>query len=156
MLDWSVMTRALERQAPWWPPGTAHGYHVNTFGFLVGEAVRRATGTTVGALLRAEIAGPLGADAHIGLAAREHHRVASFQFPAQAAAEPEGASDDERMRWATYWNPSGLSGAGWVNTSAWRCAEMPSTNLHATARGLARIYAALAAMGTIDGVHVLA
>jgi len=66
MLDWPVMTAALAGQEPWWVPGTGHGYHVNTFGFLVGEVIRRITGTTVGKLLRDEIAGPLGADVHIG------------------------------------------------------------------------------------------
>ena len=60
------------------------------------------------------------------------------------------------MRWNAYWNPRGLSGAGWVNEPAWRAAEMPSTNGHGTARGVARVYAALAAGGAIDGVHVLA
>jgi CubicO group peptidase (beta-lactamase class C family) len=59
------------------------------------------------------------------------------------------------MRWSAYWNPPGLSGAGWVNTAAWREAELPSTNGHGTARGVARVYAALAASGTIDGVRVL-
>jgi CubicO group peptidase (beta-lactamase class C family) len=60
------------------------------------------------------------------------------------------------MRWNTYWNPPGLSGAGWVNTAAWRVAEIPSTNGHGTARGVARVYAALARWGAIDGVHILA
>ena len=62
MLDWKFMTKALASEAPWWPPGTAHGYHVNTFGYLVGEVVRRAGGKTLGALLRDDVAGPLGAE----------------------------------------------------------------------------------------------
>jgi CubicO group peptidase (beta-lactamase class C family) len=158
MLEWDVMTRALERQAPWWQPGTAHGYHVNTFGYLVGEVVRRVTGTTLGSLLRTDVAGPLGADVHIGLPASEHYRVAEFLWPAAAARVPDRAplSDDELMKWNTYWNPPGISGAGWVNTSAWRTAEMPSTNGHGTARGVARVYAALARWGEIDGVRILA
>jgi CubicO group peptidase (beta-lactamase class C family) len=56
MLDWSAMTAALAGQEPWWEPGTGHGYHVNTFGFLAGEVIRRVTGTTVGQLLRDEVA----------------------------------------------------------------------------------------------------
>ncbi len=157
MLDWAVMTRALERQAPWWPPGTAHGYHVNTFGYLVGEVVRRVTGATLGSMLRTEIAGPLGADVHIGLPASEHGRVAEVPWPevGEIPATPPLAEDD-LMRWNTYCNPPGISGAGWVNSAAWRAAEMPSTNGHGTARGVARVYAALARWGAIDGVHVLA
>jgi CubicO group peptidase (beta-lactamase class C family) len=57
-LDWQAMTQALAAQAPWWEPGTAHGYHVNTVGYLVGEVVRRVTGRTLGAYLREEIARP--------------------------------------------------------------------------------------------------
>jgi CubicO group peptidase (beta-lactamase class C family) len=157
MLDWAVMTEALERQAPWWMPGTAHGYHVNTFGYLVGEVVRRVTGATLGSMLRTEIAGPLGADVHIGLPPSEQGRVAEIPWPevGEVPANPELA-EDELMRWSTYCNPPGISGAGWVNTAAWRAAEIPSTNGHGTARGVARVYAALARWGTIDGVRVLA
>jgi len=157
MLDWATMTRALERQAPWWQPGTAHGYHVNTFGYLVGEVVRRTTGTTLGSFLRTEVTGPLGADVHIGLPASEHGRAAEFLWPAAPPAPDRAAlTDDQLMRWNVYWNPPGLSGAGWVNTAAWRAAEIPSTNGHGTARGVARVYAALARWGAIDGVRILA
>src|SRR5262249_21813909 len=81
MLDWSHMTRVLANERPWWDPGTAHGYHVNTYGFLVGEVVRRASGRTIGRYLREEVLAPLGADFHIGLPASEHARVAEFQWP---------------------------------------------------------------------------
>jgi len=154
MLDWRRMTHALQEERPWWPPGTAHGYHVNTFGFLVGEVVRRVSGETMGAFLRNEVAGPLDADIHIGLPAEQHHRVAEFLWPGNPA-RPAVTSEDERMRWNTYWNPPGLSGGGWVNTAAWRSAELPSTNGHASARGIARLYAALANGGEIDGVRVV-
>jgi CubicO group peptidase (beta-lactamase class C family) len=148
MLDWAAMTAALERQAPWWPPGSAHGYHVNTFGFLVGEVLRRATGTTLGAWLRAHVAGPLGADVHVGLPPAEHARVAEFLWPAHAVPPPRASVPAEQLlRWCAYWNPRGLSGAEWVNTPAWRAAELPSANGHASARGVARVYAALAAGG---------
>lgn len=158
MLDWPRMTAALEQQPPWWPPGTAHGYHVNTFGYLVGEAVRRASGRTLGAWLRDEVAGPLDADVHVGLPAGEQQRVAEFLWPAEAKPTPPATFDDDAalMRWNTYWNPIGLSGAGWVNRAEWRAAELPSTNGHGSARGIARIYAALAGGGAIDGVRVLA
>lgn len=156
MLDWEVMTQALEQQEPWWAPGTAHGYHVNTFGYLIGEVVRRVAGETLGTLLRNEVAGPLAADIHIGLPAKEHARVADFRWPSfTPSAAPEALTEEEKMRWNTYWNPPGISGAGWVNRAEWRQAEIPSTNGHGTAAGVARVYAALARRGEIDGVRIL-
>ena len=154
MLDWETMTAALARTAPWWEPGTAHGYHVNTFGYLAGEAVRRVTGTTLGAMLRDEIAGPLGADLFIGLPDREHARVAEYLWPAVPASTAMPGMAEE-MRWKAYWNPPGLSGAGWVNRPEWRRAEIPSTNGHGTARGVARFYRALLA-GRVLAPEVLA
>ena len=156
MFHWPAMTAALAAEAPWWEPGRDHGYHVNTYGFLVGELLRRVTGRTPGALLRTEVAEPLDADVHLGLSARDEHRVAEFLWPGDAP--PEVAPDLEGldlMRHNAYWNPSGLSGAGVVNSRAWRAAEMPSTNTHASARGVARIYAALAAGGTLAEATVV-
>ncbi len=155
MLDWALMTEALARTPPWWEPGSAHGYHVNTFGFLTGEIVRRIAGKTIGTMLREEIAEPLGADVHIGLPSSEHARAAEFLWPEVDTASTGMPSGDEAMRWKAYWNPSGFSGGGWVNTPAWRRAEIPSTNGHGTARGVTRVYAALTNGGTIDGVRVL-
>jgi CubicO group peptidase (beta-lactamase class C family) len=157
MLDWRLMTTTLAGQAPWWEPGTAHGYHVNTFGFLVGEVLRRASASSVGALLRQEVAGPLGADVHIGLHRREHGRVADFSWPAASPRDSlPDLGDEQLMEFNAYYNPAGLSGAGVVNTAAWREAEVPSANGHGTARGVSRIYTALAAGGTADGVQVVA
>lgn len=160
MLDWRLMTTTLAGHEPWWPPGTAHGYHVNTFGFLVGEVLRRITGRGVGALLRDDIAGPLGADVHIGLPAAEHGRVAEIDWstpPAPPGADDSGAglTGDRLMVHNAYFNPEDISGLGVINTPAWQAAEIPSTNGHATARGVARVYAALAAGGAIDGVRVV-
>jgi CubicO group peptidase (beta-lactamase class C family) len=162
MLDWPVMTRALAAEPPWWPPGSGHGYHVNTFGFLAGEVIRRVTGTTVGTVLREQIAGPLGADVHIGLPAAQHGRVAEFDWPvppAPAAAPwdsgPPATAAQRQMIANAYANPAGLSGLGVVNTAAWRAAEVPSANAHATAAGVARVYAALAGGGAVDGVRVV-
>ena len=75
-LAWDPVIRALERQAPSWPPGSAHGYHATTYGWLVGEVVRRVSGRSLGAYLREEVAGPLGAEFFVGLPAGEEHRVA--------------------------------------------------------------------------------
>ena len=160
MLDWQAMTSALAAQEPWWRPGETHGYHVNTFGFLVGEMVRRASGRTVGQLLRDEVARPLGADVHVGLPHAEHARVAEFLWTADVPPTPPDPAtlpDALALQWNTYFNPPGISGSGgWVNRAAWRSGEVPSANGHASARGVARVFAALAAGGTIDGVAVLA
>jgi CubicO group peptidase (beta-lactamase class C family) len=157
-LDWQLMTSLLAAEEPWWPRGSGHGYHVNTFGYLAGELVRRITGTSVGEFLRRELAGPLGADVHIGLPAGEHGRVAAFRWPNR---DPDTAADQPdpvpatSMSLNAYFNPPDLSGAGVVNTAAWRSAQIPSANAHATAAGIARIYTALAAGGTLAGVRVV-
>ncbi len=108
MLDWALMTEALARTPPWWEPGSALGYHVNTFGFLTGEIVRRIAGKTIGTMLREEIAEPLGADVHIGLPSSEHARAAEFLWPEVDTASTGMPSGDEAMRWKAYWNPSGF------------------------------------------------
>ena len=156
MLDWPVMAAALAAQEPWWEPGSGHGYHVNTFGFLAGEVIRRTAGCTVGTLLREQIAGPLGADVHIGLPASQHARVAPVPWPGPLPEEtaPAGLAPARREEAHGSFNPAGLSGAGVLNSAAWRTAEVPSANAHGTARGIARIYAALAAGGTLDGTAV--
>ena len=157
MFDWPVMTAALAAQEPWWEPGAGHGYHVNTFGFLAGEVIRRVAGVTVGTLLREQIAGPLGADVHIGLPPAQHARVAQFAWPGPPPAEeePAGLEPGALMEYNAYFNPGGLAGAGVINSPAWRSAELPSANAHGTARGVARVYAALAAGGSLDGVAVV-
>lgn len=154
MLDWPRMIAALENETPWWRPGTAHGYHVNTYGFLIGEIVRRASGQTIGTMLREQVTAPLGADLYIGLAASEHGRVAEFLWPG-FPPRPEITDDHALMRWNAYWNPKGFSGGGWVNTARWREAELPSTNGHGHARAIARLYSALVRGGAIDGVSIL-
>ncbi|HYD49044.1 MAG TPA: serine hydrolase domain-containing protein [Terriglobales bacterium] len=156
MLDWDTMIAALERQSPWWPPGEDHGYHVNTFGYLTGELLRRVTGTTLGTYLRDEVAGPLAVDVHVGLATQHQARAADFLWQPLDVPPGDGAiGGDDQMRWQAYFNPAGISGTGWVNHQRWRSAEIPSTNGHGTARGVARLYAALAAGGAIDGVQLL-
>jgi CubicO group peptidase (beta-lactamase class C family) len=151
MFDWDLMTRVLAAEEPWWSPGTAHGYHVNTFGYLIGEVIRRVTGATPGHYLQAEITGPLGADVHIGLPASEDHRVAEFLFPSL----PQWADAEQPMEYKAYSNPTGLSGDGVINTRQWREAEIPSTNGHATARGVALVYQMLAAGGSVDGRRII-
>ena len=157
MFDWLQMTSALATERPWWEPGAAHGYHVNTFGFLIGEVIRRATGTTVGQLIQRDIASPLEADVYLGAPSHLHARMADFEWPGGVPSEdvPVGMDEAQTMQFNTYSNPSGLSGAGVVNSAQWREAEMPSTNMHASARGVSRLYTALAAGGTHENVEVI-
>ncbi len=163
--DWEVMTGALADEEPWWEPGTTHGYHVNTFGFLVGEIVRRVSGKSLGSFFRAEIAEPLAADFHFGFGPELDDRVAEYLFADQSdeiksegAEGPRAAVEDEARRLMlnrAYLNPPAVSGIGTVNTRAWRAAEIPSANGHATARAVARIYGALLS-GRIIGAPALA
>jgi CubicO group peptidase (beta-lactamase class C family) len=167
MYDWQLVTGALAAEEPWWEPDSTHGYHVNTFGFLVGELVRRVSGESIGGFFRKEIARPLGADFHFGFAEGEDARTADYLF-AHETPEMDGAGDrsDERdlfegdeerrfMLGRVYMNPPGMSGLGTVNTRAWRAAEIPSANGHATARAVARIFGLLAGGGALGGVRLL-
>src|SRR5204863_8760928 len=123
------------------PPGITHGYHVNTFGFLAGEIVRRVSGRSIGMFVGQEVAGPLEADFHFGLGPEQDDHVAEYVFGESSAEEGEEhrraveADEDRRFLLSrVYLNPPGLSGIGTVNARAWRAAEIPSANGHATAR----------------------
>lgn len=150
MLDWGRMCEALADQAPYWVPGRRHGYHSATFGYLVGEVIRRRTGLLPGEALRETLTGPLDADFGWGLDASALSRVATVHSVAADAVVTEerwplafpatGDEEADRMRWHAYFNPSGLSGGGIANTPAWRRAQVPSANGHGTARGIARLY----------------
>ena len=156
--DWKFWTEALAAEEPWWEPGAQHGYHANTFGHLVGEVVRRVDGRSLGRYFREELCEPLGLDFHIGLAA-EHDARAAEMIPAPPAAPGApnpfaAASKSPRsLIGRVFTNPP--SEPGEVNTRAWREAELPASNGHGTARGLARIYGALASGGELDGAQVL-
>jgi CubicO group peptidase (beta-lactamase class C family) len=149
--DWKLIVGALAAEEPWWSPGSTHGYHVNTFGFLTGEIVRRVSGESLGAFFRREVAMPLDADFHFGTRPEDDLRTAEYLFPSGKAAADEdpraSAEMDEERRLLlarAYLNPPGISGLGTVNTRAWRAAEIPSANAHATARAIARVLSALA------------
>jgi CubicO group peptidase (beta-lactamase class C family) len=156
LFDWRRMVETLAAEAPWWEPGGASGYHAMTFGYLVGELVRRVSGRSAGAFFREEVAIPLGADFHIGLAASEEGRVAEM-VPATpeevAAAGPMAALDPESLLGKVLGNPP-LTPAV-ANRHAWRAAEIPAANGHGNARSVARVMAALACGGTLDGVRLL-
>ncbi len=158
LFDWGTMTSALAETAPWWEPGTAHGYHTNTLGFLAGEPVRRVRGRRFGEVVSELVTGPVGADLYVGLPSSEHRRTATVEIPEIPYSEAEAifGGDDElaEMRLAAYFNPPGFSGFGTVNTAAWRSAEIPSTNPHGTALGVARVFAGLLGAGP-DGAPAL-
>lgn len=156
--DWDRMTRALAAQEPWWEPGTRHGYHAFTFGWLVGEVVRRITGKSLGRYWREEVAEPLGIDCHIGLGAEHDARVAEFipilpPPPGEPDLEEELLKNAGPMVQKAINNPPKTVAD--MNTPAWRRAEIPAGNAHTTARAVARVYGALACGGEVDGVRVL-
>jgi CubicO group peptidase (beta-lactamase class C family) len=158
LLDWDTFTGALADTEPWWTPGTRHGYHALTYGHLVGEVIRRVTGTTVGAFLRSEVTGPLGSDFHIGLPPAEHARAAEVRLASRPiGAEPSPLErmlqEPGSMAARAFLNPPRPLDA--VNSPAWREAEIPAANGHTTARAVARIYGALACGGRLDGVRLV-
>ena len=160
LFKWDKMTTALAEQEPWWEPGTKHGYHALTFGYLVGEVIRRISGKTPGTYLRDELAGPLGLDLHIGLDAKNDARTGDMiPMPPPAPGEPnlfaEIMKDTESVTFKAFMNPPGGMRPGLVNTREWRAAEIPAANGHTTARSLAKLYGAVARGGELDGVRVM-
>jgi CubicO group peptidase (beta-lactamase class C family) len=156
--DWETMTAAVAATEAWFEPGSRHVYHTNTFGHLVGGVVHRATGELPGARLVA-ICGPPGIDLWVGLPTEHHARCADVIW-APAAPMPsfrfEDLTGDALMAALAYRNPPGYSSMGVVNTPAWRRAQVPSTNAHATARGLARFYELLLEPGRVVSAELLA
>ena len=160
LFDWDTMAAALAEQEPWWQPGTKHGYHAMTIGWLVGEVIRRITGKGLGKYFREEIAEPLKLDCHIGLDAAHDSRVSDL-LPApppgpdepnlfvEAMKEPEGATAK------AFLNPPVLTKPNLVNTRSWRGAELGAANAHTTARSLARLYGSLARGGELDGYRIV-
>ena len=147
--DWGWVTRALAAQAPAWPPGTRRAYHSVTMGYLVGEVVRRASGKSLGRFLAEEICAPLGVDYHIGLPEAEHGRCAQF------FGDTRGTLFDASRPDSLLARAMALVPADELNTSAFLAAEIPSINGVGTARGVARLFGALACGGGLDGVRLL-
>jgi CubicO group peptidase (beta-lactamase class C family) len=158
--QWDRMTQALASTEAWWVPGERHAYHTNTYGHLIGEIVRRGTGQMPGDRLR-EVAGPLDADVWCGLAAQEQRRCAELIWApstkiGDASVDFDRLSGDELMVMLGYFNPPGYASQGVVNTPQWRGAQVPSTNGHGTAIGIARIYGALLEPGRLLSSELLA
>lgn len=155
VLNWETMTTALAEQEPNWAPGTKHGYHAMTFGFLVGELIRRVSGKSVGTFFREEVAEPLGLDFHIGFGPELDARVATMLAappPPPDSPSPLASMEPGSLIARVFGNPAGGSN---VNSREWRAAEIPAANGHGTARALSRVYGALACGGSVDGIEVL-
>ena len=165
LFDWSLLIETLAEQKPYWQPGTEHGYHTNTFGFLVGEFVRRVSGLSVDHYFQQQITQPLGADTYSGLSDADLERAAEIHWPAQEQAgapiknlpveKIQGLTELDQIKASAYANPSGISSLGIYNTAAWRQTVAPSANGFGTARGIADIYNTLAHGGIFDGYEII-
>ncbi|WP_024756576.1 serine hydrolase domain-containing protein [Streptomyces exfoliatus] len=166
-LAWDPMAAALAAQRPQWTPGTAHGYHGRTWGWLVGEVIRRVSGRSPGRFFADEIAGPLGLDFFIGLPASKRDRVSrmAYQRPAVdlTTVPTEDVPEELREQVAAWRDPNSFSNRAFAVTAPAaidfdapevQAAELPSSNGIGTAQALARMYAAL--IGEVDGVRLLA
>lgn len=142
--DWATMTDAVAATEPWWEIGTRHAYHTNTFGYLVGEIVRRVTGDEPRRALH-RVTADLDADVWFGVPTEHRHRCADVMWDSPAIGELDitALAGDALMNALAHFNPPGVSSVGIVNTPEWRDAVVPSTNGHGTATGLAAVYAAL-------------
>lgn len=161
--DWDLVCARLAQARPWWAPGSAQGYHMVSFGFILGEVVRRVTGRTLGEYLRTEIAEPMGIDVHIGLPRSEHRRCAAMvnkphirDVLAAGGAPGHPKSLDEHAM-------AGLSVAmgfipddelGSHDLTRWRTCEFPGTNGHVSALGLATFYNGLAQEKILPRAHL--
>ena len=152
MYDVPRATAQLARQAPWWEPGTASGYHAMSQGHLVGELVRRVSGRTLTQFVAEEIAGPLGADFTIGVPPSERDRVAPLVTPPRVPVDWD-ALDPADPYTRTIDGPR-LSPAI-ANTTGWQDAEIGAGNGHGNARSVARMLSAVSLGGTVDGVRLL-
>lgn len=163
-LGWEPAVRNLAAQAPMWEPGTRHGYHAVTFGWLVGEVIRRVSGRSPGRFLAEEVAGPLDLDLWIGLPAAEEPRMSRLiaagpPVPDKAAMAAMPADQLERLR--AMMAPDSLMQRALnptdppfsFNRREVHAGELPGANGIATARALARLYAAT--VGEVDGRRLL-
>lgn len=169
LLDWDPIVKRLAEQTPIWPPGTTHGYHALTYGWLVGEVVRRISGRSLGRFFADEVAGPLGLDFWIGLPPSEEPRVSRLiALPWSTLLEMEVDTIDlshlpefaQRIA-RSYLDPTSITNRALHITSPpldWNApevhaAEIPAASGIATARSVARMYAAC--VGEVDGIRVL-
>ncbi|SDN45212.1 serine hydrolase domain-containing protein [Actinacidiphila guanduensis] len=151
LYDTRAAAARLAAQAPWWRPGSASGYHLLTYGHLIGELVHRLTGLPLRDFVERHLARPLGADFRIGVGDADLPRVADVVPPA-VAFDPS-ALDPGSVAHRTLTGPPIEAGA--ANTRAWRTADLGAANGHGNARALARILAPLALEGATPGGRLL-
>lgn len=151
LYDWKRCTAALARQRPMWTPGRKTSYHAMTWGFLVGEVVRRASGQSVGQLIASHVAARVAADFYVGLPQSLEGLVAPMLRPRNPPAVSGVPFPPEAI--AALVNPQ-LDGED-CNSRAWRAAEIPAANGQASANGIARVYAALANGGQLDSQRLM-
>ena len=166
-LTWPTVVGRLAASTPQWEPGTAHGYHAVTYGWLVGEVIRRATGRSLGTVVADELSGPLGLDLWVGLPEAEEPRVSTLIGSdlnvSTIIGEEVLASLPEEIRALVraFTDPEGVTQRALTittphldwNSRAVHAAEIPAANGIASARALARLYAAC--VGEVDGVRLL-
>jgi CubicO group peptidase (beta-lactamase class C family) len=153
--DWNRMIDFLEKQKPWWEPGKYCGYHALTFGYLIGELVRRITGKSLGSFFHDEVAIPLGADFQIGFSAEHDYRVAEL-IPAPVLKPGEPGYVDMlpgSMGYKVMANP--VISVPTVMKREYRRAEIPAINGHGNAHSVARVGASIACGGVLDGVNLI-
>ena len=159
-LDWERSVRQIALEAPLWEPGTRHGYHGFTFGFVIGEVIRRATGRPISRFFREEIAGPLGLDSWIGLPASEEERVVKTSLaPPPPPSEPPSsfvkALFDATSVAARVMNCGDMFDPEIYDSRAAHAAELPASGGITNARGLAGLYAPLACAGRHGATRLL-
>ena len=156
ILDYGAVIRALEVQKPLWTPGTAHGYHARTFGFLLDELVRRIAGKTLSEYWRGVFAQPLNLDLWIGLPQKENTRVATV-YAAKSGRPPEpkqfysDLTTPGTLARKTFTSPYGLNSVSGMNTPAVRAQPIVSFGGIGSASSLAKFYSVLANGGKLDG-----
>ncbi|MFD3500349.1 serine hydrolase domain-containing protein [Streptomyces sp. NPDC058676] len=155
LCDWELTVERLAATEPWWEPGTRSGYHALTYGFLVGEVVRRVSGLLPGAFLEREVTGPLGIDFTVGLPEKEAGRAAELVHPPAMSGSEQAAVFAQLAPAAIAALANPPVGAAEANTPAWRAAEIPAANGHGTARAVAALYGVFAGRGSYDGQRVL-
>jgi CubicO group peptidase (beta-lactamase class C family) len=146
LADWDRCVGILARQEPWWTPGSASGYHAVTQGYLIGEIVRRITGTTIGQFFKSEVADVLGADFYIGLPESEEGRVSVVIAP-----PPLDISniDHDSITYRTFSSPP--LDATMPQHRWWRAAEIPAANGHGNAHSVALVQQIVANRGEANG-----
>ena len=156
VLDYSAVIAALEKQPPLWPPGTAHGYHARTFGFLVDELMRRIESKTISDYWRTTFAEPLGLDVWIGLPESQNRRVATV-YAAKAGKSPEpkqfyaDLATPGTLARKVFTSPHGLNSVSGMNDPKLRAKSFVSFGGIGNATSLAKFYALLANGGELDG-----